>query len=238
MFDSLPDQLEMDLRIAHGTCVTGLVETARTRLEGAHSELAKGRAKGLAEVAEERAKALAKVDAGRADLGREVAEMHTHQEMHEGRVELNIDGYRFETSVQTLRRVPHTFFDAYISGRYAQDVCSDDSVFVDRDGEHFGHVLEYMRDDVVSVAEVGAHPSVYLLRALKREFGFYCIELTMEGSAEVEQPERAFVMGGSNSGGKLFSMESYNVASGERSMTAAMATGRIEFGACAFGGEV
>jgi hypothetical protein len=43
---------------------------------------------------------------------------------------------------------------------------------VDRDGEHFGHVLEYMRDGVVSVVEAGARPSVLLLRALKREFGY------------------------------------------------------------------
>jgi hypothetical protein len=58
---------------------------------------------------------------------------------------------------------------------------------VDRDGEHFGHVLEYMRDGVVTVAEPGAHPSVSLLRSLKREFGFYCIELCMEQAAEPEQ---------------------------------------------------
>jgi hypothetical protein len=37
---------------------------------------------------------------------------------------------RFETSGQTLRRVPQTFFDAYFSGRYAQDVCADVSIFV------------------------------------------------------------------------------------------------------------
>jgi hypothetical protein len=106
--------------------------------------------------------------------------MQMHQAAHEGRVELNIGGFHFETSVQTLRRVPHTFFDAYFSGRYAQDVCTDGSIFVDRDGEHFGHVLEYMRDGVISVAEPGARPSMSLLRALKREFGFYCIELCAE----------------------------------------------------------
>jgi hypothetical protein len=106
--------------------------------------------------------------------------MHMHKEAQEGRVELNIGGYRFETSVHTLRRVPHTFFDAYFSGRYAQDVCADGSIFVDRDGEHFGHVLEYMRDGHVPVAEAGARPSVSLLRSLKREFGFYCIELSAE----------------------------------------------------------
>jgi hypothetical protein len=36
-----------------------------------------------------------------------------------------------------LLRCCHTF---------VQDVCMDGSIFVDRDGEHFGHVLEYMRD--------------------------------------------------------------------------------------------
>jgi hypothetical protein len=164
--------------------------------------------------------------------------MHTHREAQQGRVELNIGGYRFETSVQTLRRVPHTFFDAYFSGRYAQDVCNDGSIFVDRDGEHFGHILEYMRDGVVSVAEAGAYPSVALLRALKREFGFYCIELSMEGPAEPEQAEMALVMGGSNDNGELSSMEQYDTASNKWSTKAAMGTARSDFGACVFAGEV
>jgi hypothetical protein len=42
---------------------------------------------------------------------------------------------------------------------------------VDRDGEHFGHVLEYMRDRMVAVAHPSVKASVSLLRALKREFG-------------------------------------------------------------------
>jgi hypothetical protein len=179
MFDySMLDVLEMELRDALDTTVVGLVAMARTRLEGAVAEVAKEHAKGLAKVAKER-----------EELHREMAAMHTHKEQQEGRVELNIGGYHFETSVQALRRVPHTFFDAYFSGRYAQDVCDDGSIFVDRDGEHFGYVLEYMRDGVVSVAEPGACPSVSLLRSLKREFGFYCIELVTEEPAEPEQPE-------------------------------------------------
>jgi hypothetical protein len=149
MFYAMLSQLETDLRTALGTCVTGLVATARARLEGTHVDVAKERSQGLVEVAEERAKALAEVDTRRAELGCEVAAMHKHKEAQEGHVELNVGGYRFETSVQTLRRVPHTFFDAYFSGRYEQDVCADGSFFVDRCGEHFGHVLEYMRDGIV-----------------------------------------------------------------------------------------
>jgi hypothetical protein len=54
MFDALLSQLETDLRAALGTCITGLVATARTHLEGAHADVAKEHVKGLAEVAEER----------------------------------------------------------------------------------------------------------------------------------------------------------------------------------------
>jgi hypothetical protein len=170
-------------------------------------------------------------------LHHEVAAIRRHKESQEGHVELNIGGYRFQTSVQTLRRVPHTFFDAYFSGRYAQDVCDDGSIFVDRDGEHFRHVFEYMRDGVVSVAEPGAHPSVSLLRALKREFGFYCIELLTEQAAE--QPEVAYVMGGSAAcGGVLSSMERYDPSMEQWSSVAAMHIGRYDFGTCVPEGEL
>jgi hypothetical protein len=144
LFDPLLAALEQELRADFHKALAGLLVTARTRLEGALAEVARERAQGLAEVATHK-----------AELRREIEAMQTHQEQHQGRVELNIGGHRFQTSVQTLRRLPHTFFDAYFSGRYAQDVCLDGSIFVDRDGEHFGHVLEYMRDGVVSVAEAG-----------------------------------------------------------------------------------
>jgi N-acetylneuraminic acid mutarotase len=157
-------------------------------------------------------------------------------------VELNIGGYRFETSVQALRRVPHTFFDAYFSGRYAQDVCADGSIFVDRDGEHFGHVLEYMRDGRVSVADAEARPSVSLLRTLKREFGFYCIELMAEQPAAPDQTETAYVMGGyvgpGFGRGILSSMERLDASSGQWIVAASMSTARHSSGACALAGEM
>jgi N-acetylneuraminic acid mutarotase len=166
--------------------------------------------------------------------------MQMHKEQQQGRVELNIGGQRFQTSIQTLRRLPHTFFDAYFSGRYAQDVCLDGSIFVDRDGEHFGHVLEYMRDGVVSVAQAGAQPSVSLLRALKREFGYYCIELVAEQPVEPAQEETAYVMGRIDhvSGARLSSMERYDTSSGQWSVVAAMGIRREQFSACVIAGEI
>jgi hypothetical protein len=228
------------------TAMEGVLTKARGILDAAEqlraqeiAGVAEERADGLAEVAEERAKGLAEVDARWEELHHEIAAMHKHQEAQEGRVELNVGGCRFQTSVQTLRRVLHTFFDAYFSGRHAQDVCNDGSTFVDRDGEHFGHVLEYMRDGVVSVAAPGACPSVSLLRALKREFGFYCIELYADQSRKPGQSEMAFVLGGYNTSRRtLRSMERYDASSGQWSAATSMRTAREHFGACVIAGEI
>jgi hypothetical protein len=220
------------------TRVRGVLEQAEQQRTQGLAEVAEELAKGLAEVADERDKGLAEVDARRAELLREVAAMQMHKAAHEGRVELNIGGFRFETSVQTLRRLPHTFFDAYFSGRYAQDVCADGSIFVDRDGEHFGHILEYMRDGVISMAEPGARPGISLLRALKREFGFYCIELCAEQPTQTYELEVALVMRGYCTGNALASMERYESSSGQWSVAAAMSTARFMFGACMLAGEL
>jgi hypothetical protein len=117
-------------------------------------------------------------------------------------------------------------------------VCEDGSIFVDRDGEHFGHVLEYMRDGVVSVAAPGAQPSVALLRALKREFGYYCIELVSEQAVEPELPKMAYVMGGKGGRHSLASMERYEASSGQWSVVAPMGIARSSLGACVIAGEI
>jgi hypothetical protein len=69
-----------------------------------------------------------------------------------------------------MRRIPQTFFDAYFSGLYAQDVFRDGSIFLDRDGEHFGHInlaaahgrafLESDRDTVFGAPSL----SVYVIQ--------------------------------------------------------------------------
>jgi hypothetical protein len=79
---------------------------------------------------------------------------------------------------------------------------------------------------------------VSLLRALKREFGFYCIELCTEESAEPAQSEMAFVMGGDGNDGVLSSMEQYDASSGQWSFAAEMGTARCCFGACVLMGEL
>jgi N-acetylneuraminic acid mutarotase len=109
---------------------------------------------------------------------------------------------------------------------------------VDWDGEHFGHVLKYMRDGVVAVAAPGAHPSVPLLRILKREFGFYSIELYAEAPAEHLQTEAAYVTGGLGEVEAIPSMKRYDALTGQWSAAAAMRNARHSFGACVIAGEI
>ena len=107
--------MEGELRAGMETAIKGLMATARTRLEGLLEEAEQDRDKGLTEVQDKR-----------EELGREIAAMQTQQERQEGRVELDVGGRRFVTSVQTLRRLPGTFFDAYFSGRYAMDLAEEE----------------------------------------------------------------------------------------------------------------
>jgi hypothetical protein len=97
-----------------------------------------------------------------------------------------------------------------------------------------------MRDGVVSVADPGACPSASLLRALKEEFGFYCIELYKE-QEEVPEPMVALVVGGSggsDTAGSMSNMERYDAPSGQWSMAAPMGTARSHFGACMLMGDL
>jgi hypothetical protein len=104
-FDGLLKRLEEELQTVLGATVAEFIATARTQLEGVLAGVAWERANGVAEVAKEK-----------ADLHRTA--MYKQQEAQQGRVVLDIGGYRHATSVQTLRRLPGTFFDAYFSGRY------------------------------------------------------------------------------------------------------------------------
>jgi hypothetical protein len=232
LFDSVLAELGGELRADFNTALKGLLATARTRLEGALAEFAKELIKGLVEVTTQK-----------AELSREIKYMHTHKEMQEGLVVLNIGGR--DKCANAAAYPAHIFFDAYFSGRYAQDVCEDGSIFVDRDGEHFSHVLEYMRDGVLSVAEPRALPSVSLLLALKNEFNFYCIEPfepmvehLAEQPAEPEPAEMAYVMGADDGETVTSRMERYDALSGQWSAITSMSTARRECCACVVAREI
>ena len=70
-------------------------------------------------------------------------------------VRLNIGGKKFCTTTDTLtQREPDSMLAAMFSGRHTLCLDSDKGyVFVDRDGKHFRHILNWLRDGVVPTLE-------------------------------------------------------------------------------------
>ncbi|XAR64860.1 hypothetical protein NMG60_11008740 [Bertholletia excelsa] len=70
-------------------------------------------------------------------------------------VRLNIGGKKFCTTIDTLtQRDPDSMLAAMFSGRHT--ACQDSEkgyVFVDRDGKHFRHILNWLRDGIVPTLE-------------------------------------------------------------------------------------
>jgi len=62
------------------------------------------------------------------------------------RVVLNVGGEKFETSRDTLRGWPQSFFGPLASGRHHVEWEEDGSLFIDRNPEFFPFILEYLRN--------------------------------------------------------------------------------------------
>jgi hypothetical protein len=92
-------------------------------------------------------------------------------------VRLNIGGEKFYTTIDTLtQREPYSMLAAMFSGRHT--VCQDPEkgfVFVDRDGKHFRHILNWLRDGVVPTLK-DSHYSELL-----REAEYYQLLGLMDG---------------------------------------------------------
>ena len=68
----------------------------------------------------------------------------------DGKVILDVGGEKYSTSVDTLTRERNTFFTALFSKQWklARDPV-DNSIFIDRDGKLFQHILNYLRTRTV-----------------------------------------------------------------------------------------
>ncbi|CAN1245774.1 FH protein interacting protein FIP2 [Linum grandiflorum] len=107
-------------------------------------------------------------------------------------VHLNIGGKKFSTTVDTLtNREPQSMLYAMFSGRHT--LCEDPvsgCVFVDRDGKHFRHVLNWLRDGVVPIL-TDAHYS-----ELTREAEYYqLLELIEAINSSVNQRKQGDELG-------------------------------------------
>lgn len=76
--------------------------------------------------------------------------------------------YRFSTSRQTLTWVPDTFFTALLSGRISSLRDEGGAIFIDRDPNLFGIVLNYLRTRDIDIKQCD-------IRVLRHEAEYYNI---------------------------------------------------------------
>lgn len=90
-------------------------------------------------------------------------------------IKLNIGGTRLDTNRSTL--LQSGYFRALFSGNFADVEQEDGCYFIDRNGNIFEYLLNYMRCGYVSI------PIEYV-QDVKREAGFYQIEVDFSGVSE------------------------------------------------------
>ena len=91
-------------------------------------------------------------------------------------IDLNVGGTRYSTSLSTLTKYPESMLGVMFSGRHDLETmkCSDGNFFIDRDGTHFRHVLNYLRD---GEEVVDSFPrSVEVLLGFLREAKYYQLD--------------------------------------------------------------
>jgi hypothetical protein len=100
-------------------------------------------------------------------------------------VKLNIGSMRFETSLTTLRRFPDTMIGCMFSGRHTLPKGEDGYIFIDRDGTHFRHILNFLRSPEGYKVEVEGADA----RELRRECKYYGIDELLYPSTKKSLPK-------------------------------------------------
>lgn len=91
----------------------------------------------------------------------------------DARIKLDIGGANFTTKLTTLTRFPDTMIGAMFSGRHQIFTDESGNIFIDRDGTHFRHILNFLRcpeDFDPSTIDVGHR------KELKKEANYYGLD--------------------------------------------------------------
>jgi vacuolar-type H+-ATPase subunit H len=96
-------------------------------------------------------------------------------------VKLNVGGVRVITSLQTLCRFPDTMMGSMFSGRHTLPKGEDGYYFIDKDGTHFRHILNFLRSPESYKMEVEGTDA----KELHRECEYYCLDELMFPFTEI-----------------------------------------------------
>jgi len=85
-------------------------------------------------------------------------------------VKLNIGGFKFCTTSNTLTKHPETFFTGMLNGNLPTTIDEDGAYFIDRDGQFFAPILTWLRTNEISI------PSTMTKEDLIREARFFSLQ--------------------------------------------------------------
>ena len=128
------------------------------------------------EVFDQVAKDRQELDEEKKKWEEEKAVMHKKFTFSGPRIILDVGGVRHSTSRSTLTKYPESMLGIMFSGRHDLETmqCKDGSFFIDRDGTHFRHILNYLRDGEEVIESFPQSPDVLL--ELIREAKFYQLD--------------------------------------------------------------
>ena len=94
------------------------------------------------------------------------------------KVNLSVGGQHFTTTVQTLTKDPDSMLAAMFSGRFPLKPSEDGTYFIDRDGNYFRYILNFLRDGKLSLPEgatfceeIEAEAEFYQIQGILEELG-------------------------------------------------------------------
>jgi len=105
---------------------------------------------------------------------RHKAEIVITQNNAASRMRLNVGGYKFETTLQTLSHA-HSMLSCMFSGNFTLVYDNEGYVFIDRDGKWFNLILNFLRDGKI---EIPKDPLDYAQLIIEIEY--YCFNEMLE----------------------------------------------------------
>jgi hypothetical protein len=103
-------------------------------------------------------------------------------------VNINVGGTMYATSIETLNTCPGSFLGCLFSGNWHAQEDAEGRVFIDRDGQQFRHILNFLRTGTVHVPTDAAD-----LTALANEadfFGLDDMKMRLESELQRRQQEK------------------------------------------------
>ena len=69
-------------------------------------------------------------------------------------IQLNVGGWKFATTLTSLRAEKGSVLEKMFSENFTLSRDSDGAVFIDRSGEHFNYILDYLRGNIVGIDDI------------------------------------------------------------------------------------